>query len=85
MKPTHGWGAHNTIAVIKGPALVQLPRVQALMMDVGERHSEYMLVHGKANGQLLYNGDVVMLYYDHNKKYVSIVNGDDTSLNFVPD
>ena len=42
---------------------------------------------GKANGQLLYNGDVVMLYYVHNKRYVSIQGngfGDDTSLNFCP-
>ena len=42
---------------------------------------------GKANGQTVYNGDVVMLYYEHNRRYVSIQGqdeGDDTSLDFCP-
>ena len=42
---------------------------------------------GKANGQIVYSGDVVMLYYEHGGRYVSIQgenSGDDTSLNFCP-
>ena len=42
---------------------------------------------GKVNGQTLYSGDVVMLYYEHGGRYVSIQGenfGDDTSLNFCP-
>ena len=42
---------------------------------------------GKTNGQTIYNGDVVMLYYEHDGKYVSIqgeIDGSDTSLNFCP-
>ena len=42
---------------------------------------------GKTDGQIIYNGDVVMLYYVHGGKYVSIHgqdNGDDTSLDFCP-
>ena len=38
-------------------------------------------------GKTIYNGDVVMLYYKHGGKYVSIqgeVDGSDTSLNFCP-
>ena len=42
---------------------------------------------GRANGQTIYNGDVVMLYYVRDGRYVSIqgqYEGDDTSLNFCP-
>ena len=42
---------------------------------------------GKANGQIIYNGDLVMLYYAWGGKYVSIqgeYNKDDSSLNFCP-
>ena len=42
---------------------------------------------GKTNGQTIYNGDLVMLYYQHNGRYVSIQGknlGDDTSLDFCP-
>ena len=42
---------------------------------------------GKASGQTIYNGDVVMLYYQRNGRYVSIQGknkGDDTSLDFCP-
>ena len=42
---------------------------------------------GKTNGQTIYNGDVVMLYYYVGGKYVSIQGqnwGDDTSLDFCP-
>ena len=42
---------------------------------------------GKAIGQIIYNGDVVMLYHVKNNKYLSIQgenDGDDTSLNFCP-
>ena len=42
---------------------------------------------GRTNGQIIYNGDVVMLYYPDNGRYVSIQgksNGDDTSLDFCP-
>jgi len=38
---------------------------------------------GRKNGELIYNGDVVMLYYPYEGKYVSIEK-DDTSLNFCP-
>ena len=46
-----------------------------------------LYARGKANGQILYSGDVVMLYYEHGGRYVSIQgenSGDDTSLNFCP-
>ena len=42
---------------------------------------------GRTDGQTIYNGDVVMLYYISGGKYVSIQGkneGDDTSLNFCP-
>ena len=42
---------------------------------------------GKTNGEVIYNGDVVMLYYIRFGKYVYIrgeYNGDDTSLSFCP-
>ncbi|XP_065894536.1 uncharacterized protein [Dysidea avara] len=42
---------------------------------------------GKANGAVVNNGDVVMLYYPHGGLYVSIQgenDNDDTSLNFCP-
>jgi len=42
---------------------------------------------GRKNEEVIYNGDVVMLYYVHEGKYVSIQGykeGDDTSLNFCP-
>ena len=42
---------------------------------------------GRTDGQIIYNGDVVMLYYVHDGKYVTIEGqniGDDTSLNFCP-
>ena len=42
---------------------------------------------GRTNGQTIYNGDVVMLYYVREGRYVSIQgqnDGDDTSLNFCP-
>ena len=46
-----------------------------------------MYARGKANGQIIHSGDVVMLYYEYDGKYVSIQgenSGDDTSLNFCP-
>ena len=48
-----------------------------------------MYARGRTNGQTIYNGDVVMLYYSSvsGDGYVSIQgenNGDDTSLNFCP-
>ena len=42
---------------------------------------------GRTNGQIIYNGDVVMLYYEYNRRYVSIQgqnDGDNTSLDFCP-
>ena len=42
---------------------------------------------GRTNGQIIYNGDVVMLYYQYEGRYVSIqgqYNEDPTSLNFCP-
>jgi len=42
---------------------------------------------GKANGAVIYNGDVVMLYYPRKGLYVSIQgenDDDDTSINFCP-
>ena len=42
---------------------------------------------GKTNGQIIYNSDVVMLYYISGGRYVSIqgqYNQDPTSLNFCP-
>ena len=42
---------------------------------------------GRADGQIIYNGDLVMLYYAWGGKYVSIqgqFEGNDTSLNFCP-
>ena len=42
---------------------------------------------GRINGQTIYNGDVVMLYYVRDGRYVAIQGenpGDDTSLNFCP-
>ena len=42
---------------------------------------------GRTNGETIYNGDVVMLYYPPNGRYVSIQGknfGDDTSLDFCP-
>jgi len=42
---------------------------------------------GRKNGEVIYNGDVVMLYYARDGKYVSIQGqneDDDTSLNFYP-
>ena len=42
---------------------------------------------GRTDGQTIYNGDVVMLYYIYTGRYVSIQGqneGDDTSLNFCP-
>ena len=42
---------------------------------------------GRTNGQTIYNGDVVMLYYIHDRRYVAIQgqnNGHNTSLNFCP-
>ena len=42
---------------------------------------------GKINGEIIHNGDVAMLYYQHEDKYVSIQGenpNDDTSLNFCP-
>ena len=42
---------------------------------------------GKTNGQTIYNGDLVMLYYVRGGKYISIQGenyADDTSLNFCP-
>ena len=52
-------------------------------------HGEIFRIYarGKTNGQTIYNGDVVMLYYDIGGKYVSIQGqneGDDTSLDFCP-
>ena len=41
----------------------------------------------RTNGQTIYNGDVVMLYYPNNGRYVSIQgenDGADTSLDFCP-
>lgn len=46
-----------------------------------------IFAHGKRNGEVIYNGDVVMLYYTYYGKYVSIQGlnyGDDTSLSFCP-
>ena len=40
---------------------------------------------GKTNGQIIYNGDVVMLYHPGGRRYVSIQGeneADDTSLNY---
>ena len=42
---------------------------------------------GKTNGQIIYNGDVVMLYHPGGRRYVSIQGdntADDTSLNYCP-
>ena len=42
---------------------------------------------GRTNGQTIYNGDVVILYYIHSGKYITIQGqnyGNDTSLNFCP-
>ena len=42
---------------------------------------------GKTNGQIIYNGDLVMLYYPRRGRYISIQGEyleDDTSLNFCP-
>ena len=42
---------------------------------------------GKTNGQIIHDGDVVMLYYPGDGKYISIQGqneGDDTSRNFCP-
>ena len=42
---------------------------------------------GRTNGQIIYNGDVVMLYFVRGDKYIYIQGqseGDDTSLNFCP-
>ena len=46
-----------------------------------------MYAYGKPNGQIIYNGDVVMLYYEYKGRYVSIQGdnfGDDASLDFCP-
>ena len=44
-RPTPGWAAHQTKIVIKEPALAQLLKVVTLLIiDVGEKCSEYMLV-----------------------------------------
>ena len=46
-----------------------------------------IFARGRTNGQIIYNGDLVMLYYQHNGRYVSIQGknfGDDTSLDFCP-
>ena len=51
----------------------------------GETFTIY--ARGKTNGQIIYNGDAVMLYYARTNTYVSIQGedyGDDTSLNFCP-
>ena len=43
--------------------------------------------HEKTNGQIIYDGDVVMLYYIADGRFVSIQGqneADDTSLNFCP-
>ena len=46
-----------------------------------------MYARGKTDGQTIYNGAVVMLYYERSGRYVSIQGknyGDDTSLDFCP-
>ena len=46
-----------------------------------------IFARGRTNGETIYNGDVVMLYYPPNGRYVSIQGknfGDDTSLDFCP-
>ena len=46
-----------------------------------------IFARGRTNGQIIYNGDLVMIYYQHNGRYVSIQGknfGDDTSLDFCP-
>ena len=53
-------------------------------------HGEIFRIYarGKTNGQIIYNGDVVMLsHYKYDSKYVSIQGekfGTDTTLNFCP-
>ena len=47
----------------------------------------FIYARGKANGAVINNGDVVMLYYPHTGLYVSIQgenDNDDTSLDFCP-
>ncbi|XP_065894534.1 uncharacterized protein [Dysidea avara] len=47
----------------------------------------YIYARGKANGAVIYNGDVVMLYYPHEGLYVSIQGEnelDNTSIDFCP-
>ena len=42
---------------------------------------------GRANGEIIYNGDVVTIHYPREGRYISIqgrYEGDDTSLNFCP-
>ena len=40
--------------------------------------------HVKTDGQTIYNGDVVILYYGYGGKYVPIPNRNNTSLDFCP-
>ena len=46
-----------------------------------------IFAHGKRDGEVIHNGDIVMFYYIHFGKYVTIQGeryGDDASLSFCP-
>jgi len=82
---THGWAAHTIIAVTKKTC----PGTTSQGSDFNRCGGEIFRIfaRGRKNGEVIYNGDVVMLNYPLVGKYVSIQGykeGDDTSLNFCP-
>ena len=85
--PTHNnwFGCSAT----KNCSKYSCPGTTSQARDFSRCGGEIFIIYarGRNNGEVIYNGDVVMLYYPPAGKYVSIqgVNeGDDTSLNFCP-
>jgi len=60
---------------------------QGTNFTICEKEIFRIYARGRKNEDVIYNGDVVMLYYVHGGKYISIQGqneGNDTSLNFCP-